>query len=109
MYLVVARGKTQGRELKLEEGENLIGRWDPDTGAFPEIDLESDDLEAKVSRKHAVVICTRGDAAIEDVGSRNGTYLNRGPKLVVGERHRLTHGDEVIVGKTVLRFEIRPE
>lgn len=109
MYLVVLRGNTKGRELQLEDGENLVGRWDPDTGSFPEIDLESDDPEIKISRKHAIIFCRNGQAHIEDVGSRNGTYLNRGPKLVVGERHSLSHGDEVVVGKTMLRFEVRPD
>ena len=109
MFLVVIRGSTKGREFLLEEGENLIGRWDPDNGSFPEIDLESEDLEVKVSRKHAVVVCERGVAQLEDIGSRNGTYVNRGAKLAVGERVLLNDGDEIVVGKTMLRYEVRAD
>src|SRR5271166_5453942 len=53
--LVIARGGRQGHEFPLEAGNNLIGRWDPETGSFPEVDLEQDDPEAKISRKHALI------------------------------------------------------
>lgn len=109
MYLLVVRGSTKGKQFELEPGENLIGRWDPDNGSFPEIDLESDDSETKVSRKHAIVVCENGTAFLEDIGSRNGTYLNRGARLNEGERQQLTHGDEIVVGKVILRFEVRAD
>jgi pSer/pThr/pTyr-binding forkhead associated (FHA) protein len=105
MQLVIVRGEGQGRIFKLEEGSNLIGRWDPDSGSFPEIDLEKEDLEAKISRKHAVIECKGGVVTVEDVGSRNGTFINRGPRLDPGVKHSLKIGDEVIVGKTFLRLE----
>ncbi|MBX7137396.1 MAG: FHA domain-containing protein [Oligoflexia bacterium] len=105
MRLVVLRGSGQGKAFQLEQGSNLIGRWDPDSGAFPEIDLEEEDPEAKVSRKHAVIECTGEMVTIEDLGSRNGTYLNRDQKLEPGRQYDLKVGDELIVGKTFLRFE----
>lgn len=107
MYLVVVRGGSKGKQFELEPGENLIGRWDPDNGSFPEIDLESDDSETKVSRKHAIIICQDGFAYLEDIGSRNGTYLNRGARLNPGERQELNNGDEIVVGKVMLRYEVR--
>lgn len=106
MRLVVYKAGSRGREYILQEGNNLVGRWDPDAGAFPEIDLESEDEEAKVSRKHAVIE-RRGDTlTIEDLGSLNGTFINRGPRLKTGTQYPLQPGDEVIVGKTFLRLEI---
>jgi len=106
MRLVIVRGDGQGRTFKLEEGSNLIGRWDPDSGAFPEIDLEKEDLEAKISRKHAVVERKGKVVSVEDVGSRNGTFINRGPRLETGVKHELKPGDEIIVGKTFLKLEV---
>lgn len=105
MRLVIVRGEGEGRVFKLEQGSNLIGRWDPDSGAFPEIDLEKEDVEAKISRKHAVVECKGSNVSVEDVGSRNGTFINRGPRLETGVKHDLKIGDEIIVGKTFLRLE----
>ena len=106
MRLVVWRGGIRGREYHIQEGNNLIGRWDPDAGAFPEIDLESEDEEAKVSRKHAVIERRGEKASIEDLGSLNGTYINRGSRLKPSTQYTLSPGDEVIVGKTFLRFEV---
>lgn len=105
MNLVIIRGEGQGKSFVVEEGSNLIGRWDPDAGAFPEIDLEKEDIEAKVSRKHAVVE-RKGDAVtVEDVGSRNGTFINRGPRLESGVKYPLKVGDELIVGKIFLQLQ----
>jgi len=44
--------------------------------------------------------------SIEDLGSTNGTYVNRGRRLLPGNAQPLNDGDEVIVGKTFLRFHI---
>jgi pSer/pThr/pTyr-binding forkhead associated (FHA) protein len=43
---------------------------------------------------------------IEDLGSTNGTFINRGRRLLPGDRQPLRDGDEIIVGKTFLRFHI---
>ena len=45
--LQVVRGGRKGQEFPLEDGNNLVGRWDPETGAFPEVDLDQDDPEAE--------------------------------------------------------------
>lgn len=105
MHLVIIRGEGTGRTFPLEEGSNLVGRWDPDTGAFPEIDLEKEDVEAKISRKHAVIERKGNQLTIEDVGSRNGTFINRGPRLEAGVKYDIKPGDEIVVGKTFLRLE----
>ena len=108
VYLTISRGETAGKVFLLQPGANLIGRWDPDCGAFPEVDLEIHDPEAKVSRRHAVVTLEGGKIEIEDIGSMNGTFINRGKRLVQGVRHELFHNDEVVIGKTFLSLSVEP-
>jgi hypothetical protein len=106
--LAIIRGGRRGQEFELEAGNNLIGRWDPDTGSFPEVDLDADDPEAKVSRKHALIRIDGGKITVEDIGSLNGTYVNRQPRLQPGSPAELKDGDEVIIGKTFLKLTVSP-
>jgi pSer/pThr/pTyr-binding forkhead associated (FHA) protein len=46
---------------------------------------------------------------VEDLGSTNGTFVNRGRRLLPGSPQVLTDGDEIIVGKTFLRFKIKQD
>lgn len=102
--LVIERGGTPGTEFLLINDESTIGRWDADNGIFPDIDLDTHDDDAKVSRRHARIRRNNGSYFIEDLGSTNGTYVNRGRRLLPGNTQLLKDGDEVIVGKTFLRF-----
>ena len=103
--MVISRGGTVGKEFPLERAaETHIGRWDPDGGSFPEIDLTGDDPEAKISRKHARIFIQDGAYYVEDLGSLNGTYVNRGSRLLPGSPERLKNGDEVVMGKTFFKF-----
>jgi hypothetical protein len=104
--LVIHRGRSVGKEFPLCEEESHIGRWDADGGIFPDVDLDSDDPEAKVSRRHARITRRAGQYYIEDLGSTNGTFVNRGRRLLPGDRQNLRDGDEVIVGKTFLKFHV---
>jgi hypothetical protein len=104
--LVIERGNSAGKQFPLNHPESNIGRWDADGGVFPDVDLDSDDPEAKVSRRHARISVRDGQYAIEDLGSTNGTFVNRGRRLKPGESHLLKDGDEIIVGKTFLRFRL---
>ena len=106
--LSVVRGGRKGQEFPLEDGNNLIGRWDPETGSFPEVDLDADDPEAKISRKHALIRIDAGKITIEDIGSLNGTYVNRQPRLSPGSPAEIKSGDEVIIGKTFLKLVVEP-
>jgi len=106
--LSVVRGGRKGQEFPLEDGNNLIGRWDPETGSFPEVDLDADDPEAKISRKHALLRIDGGKITIEDIGSLNGTYVNRQPRLSPGSPAEIKSGDEVIIGKTFLKLVVEP-
>jgi FHA domain len=106
--LSILRGGRKGQEFELEAGKNFVGRWDPDTGSFPEVDLDADDPEAKISRRHALVIIEGGKITVEDIGSLNGTYVNRQPRLAPGTPVELKNGDEIIIGKTFLKLVVDP-
>jgi DNA-binding winged helix-turn-helix (wHTH) protein len=82
------------RDIQLAEGENLIGR-DPASTVW----LDS----PRVSRHHSRIVLTGGDAILEDLDSKNGTYL-RGARLV--EPARLQHGDVIQVGLFPLTFRV---
>jgi hypothetical protein len=102
--LIIQRGGKVGKEFPITGTESLIGRWDADGGIFPDIDLDQDDPEAKVSRRHARIQFLNNQYLIEDLGSTNGTFINRGPRLLPGAKQPLNNGDEIIVGKTFLKF-----
>jgi pSer/pThr/pTyr-binding forkhead associated (FHA) protein len=104
--LVIEKGRSTGKQFMLSDVEAHIGRWDADGGVFPDVDLDTDDPEAKVSRRHARITLTNGQYFLEDLGSTNGTFINRGKRLPPGQRQALCDGDEIIVGKTFLRFHI---
>jgi FHA domain len=102
--LIIQRGGKVGKEFPITGAEALIGRWDADGGIFPDVDLDQDDPEAKVSRRHARIQFLNNQYLIEDLGSTNGTFVNRGPRLAAGAKQSLKNGDEIIVGKTFLKF-----
>lgn len=54
-----------------------------------------------VSGRHARIVFNDGEAWIEDLNSTNGTYINN--RLI--SRQMLNHNDELVVGKTRVRFE----
>ena len=103
--LTILRGGTVGKVFPLQVGDNLIGRWDPDSGSFPEVDMEHDDPEARISRKHALIRVS-DKITIEDIGSLNGTFVNRGRRLEPGSPAEVKDGDEIIVGKTFFKVSV---
>lgn len=105
-WLVIERGRSLGKKFTLGSVESQIGRWDADGGIFPDVDLDADDPEAKVSRRHARITLREGKYFLEDLGSTNGTFVNRGKRLLPGQLQPLQDGDEIIVGKTFLRFHV---
>ena len=104
--LSIERGNAANTEFPLTAEESNIGRWDADNGIFPDVDLDAYDPDSKVSRKHARIIRRNGAYFIEDLGSTNGTFVNRGRRLLPGTPQVLNSGDEIIVGKTFLRFQV---
>jgi len=84
-------------EFSLAQGTNLIGRT---ADSVVLID------RTEVSRCHARIVVEGTAATLEDLGSKNGTYLN-------GQRIRqptmLTDGDEIWIGRSVARFRFVAE
>ena len=44
--LTINRGRSAGKDFPVHEDEAYIGRWDADSGIFPDVDLDADDPEA---------------------------------------------------------------
>ena len=80
------------REIALQEGENILGR---DKDAVAWIDYPS------VSRHHARILISGGEAVLEDLGSRNGTMLG-GQRIT--SRRTLSDGDKILIGSARLTF-----
>jgi hypothetical protein len=89
--IVRSGGGRAGESFALDEGPTTIGR-------SPECAIFLDDVT--VSRKHAVFVQENDGYAVRDVGSLNGTYVNR--ELV--DHAALRTGDEVQIGKFRLVF-----
>lgn len=104
--LVVFVAGHAGKEFSLGKAEMLIGRWDAARGIFPDVDLDEVDSETKVSRRHARIFKQNNQYWIEDLGSLNGTIINRQHRLQRGQPYLLKDGDEIIVGKTFLKFSL---
>jgi len=82
----------------------VIGREDPVSGVFPDIDLDPHGgHEAGVGRRHAQLILQGAQLYIEDLDSVNGTVVNK-QKLAPRQPHLLNHGDELRFGKMVLMY-----
>ena len=82
------------RQVKLAEGENLIGR-------APDADIWLD--APGVSRNHARITLANQRATIEDLASKNGTFIS-------GERvttpRLLNDGDQIRLGSVVVTFRV---
>ena len=84
--------------------EVIIGREDPVSGVFPDIDLtDHGGDEGGVSRRHARTFLQGNQVFIEDLNSTNYTYVNQ-QRLSPGQPHPLADGDEVRLGRVKLTF-----
>jgi serine/threonine-protein kinase len=108
--LIVLGTSDMVKPFTIDKESVLIGRTDPHTRIFPDIDLTMYDPETKVSRKHAMIYRQGEQFVIEDLGSVNGTIINspHGGSVRLNARtpRALTGGDEVKVGSTVLKFMV---
>jgi hypothetical protein len=80
------------REIPLPEGTHIAGRAD---------DAVVKIASPKVSRQHARIVVTPNEATIEDLGSKNGTFV-LGVRLE--NRRVLADGDEILIGPVLLTF-----
>jgi hypothetical protein len=97
-----------GREMELPLTKEVnIGRLDPPSSSFPEVDLTSDGaLKKGVSRWHAKIIRHGNEVLVEDRGSINGTFLNR-KRLAPYSPQALKSGDELRLGDLILRVSFQ--
>ena len=93
--LVVKRGPNAGSRFLLDRSTTSAGR-------HPDSDIFLDDVT--VSRRHAEFRRDAGEFVVVDVGSLNGTYVNREPV----DTAVLANGDEVQIGKFRLVFLTGP-
>jgi pSer/pThr/pTyr-binding forkhead associated (FHA) protein len=93
--LVVKRGPNAGSRFLLDRSTTSAGR-------HPDSDIFLDDVT--VSRRHAEFRREGGEFVVVDVGSLNGTYVNREPV----DTAVLANGDEVQIGKFRLVFLTGP-
>ncbi|MCS4489379.1 FHA domain-containing protein [Corynebacterium sp. ES2794-CONJ1] len=89
--LIVKRGPNAGARFLLDQETTTAGR-------HPESDIFLDDVT--VSRRHAEFRTHDGVFEVVDLGSLNGTYLNREPR----NSAVLSSGDEIQIGKFRLVF-----
>ena len=82
------------RQIALVEGENILGRA-PDASIW--IDAQG------VSRRHARITLDGHDVRIEDLGSKNGTFIRGRP---VTRPTSLADGDQIRLGTVVITFRI---
>jgi hypothetical protein len=102
--LVITQTGRVGQEYGITKDAVNVGRLDPDGGVWPDIDLTQDDPGSQVSRKHARIFFKDDKYFIEDLGSTNGTFINKGSRLAPGVPQELKSGDEIIMGRTFLSF-----
>ena len=86
----------ESRQIALSEGENILGR-----GQDASIWIDA----PGVSRHHARIVLQGSSAAVEDLGSKNGTYVG-GHRITASSA--LTDGDQIRLGSVVITFRIPP-
>ncbi|HEX9967211.1 MAG TPA: FHA domain-containing protein [Solirubrobacterales bacterium] len=89
--VIRAGGGRAGESFTIAEDRVSIGR-SPDAGVFLD--------DVTVSRNHALLVRRRDSLYIDDLGSLNGTYVNR--RRI--ESHPLSDGDEIQIGKYKLSY-----
>src|SRR5205823_110662 len=94
--LLVKRGPGAGSRFVLSQDVTSAGR-------HPDSDIFLDDVT--VSRRHADIVRKQAGFAVRDVGSLNGTYVNR--ERIDAERP-LTNGDELQIGRFKLVYLSAP-
>jgi pSer/pThr/pTyr-binding forkhead associated (FHA) protein len=84
-----------------------MGRLDPASNIFPEVDLTSDGgVEKGVSRRHARILKRGAKIYVEDLGSSNGTFVN-GQKLSPYFPEALTNGDNLRLGGLEIEVSLK--
>lgn len=94
--LTVLQGGEPGRRYELEGERWVLGR-------SPECDVVLD--VAAISRRHVILTEETGGFFVQDLGSRNGTYIN---SQRVVDRAPLRHGDQMLICDLLFEFDNPP-
>ena len=94
--LLVKSGFYEGLEIPLEARQVVIGR-----GRRADIVL----AEPTISREHAMFGWNSDGWYVQDLGSTNGSFANGSPF----DRHRLKHGDEIMMGRLAVEVTLPPD
>jgi len=92
-HLTITEGPERGRQFPLTVRTTTLGRGRRNSIVFQ---------DAKVSRRHAEIRLQDGDFVLQDLNSRNGTFVN---DQQISTPVSLEPGDQIRVGDTVLRFD----
>jgi pSer/pThr/pTyr-binding forkhead associated (FHA) protein len=91
-YLKAISGSNTGHVWELKEPRCVLGR-------HPDCDIPVDQLDA--SRHHAQIVAVGSDFFIEDLHSRNGTFVNRER---LAKRRQLRDGDSIRISEMIVDF-----
>ncbi len=90
----IVKGETPGMVLPLQTGRTVVGR-------HPTCHIVLDN--AAVSRHHAQILESHGLYFLEDLRSRNGTFLNGEP---LSTRAELSDGDQIRICDVIMSFQV---
>jgi diguanylate cyclase (GGDEF)-like protein len=95
--LIMIKGDFIGQVYELTNDVTMIGRTD-------DVDLVVSDIS--ISRRHAMIVNRTEGFHVSDLGSTNGTFLNKEP---VAFPTRLVEGDKVALGEVTFKFSYQDE
>lgn len=100
---------SSGRHISLPViGELALGRFDPNVGVPPDVDLTFEDQGINlISRRHARIIGEDGGHIVEDLGSRDGVFLNE-TQILNGPSPQLAAGDRIQLGSIEFQYDKIP-
>lgn len=104
-FLDIQQGEQVVQRIAIAENKLIVGRADPRRGIIPEIDLTPFDPSNTVSRQHAQIHLEQNGFLIEDLNSRNKTYLGE-VTLTPHKRELLQNGDIVSFGSVKAIFRL---
>ncbi len=107
---LLTTGEFDSTVFSLDKESNIVGRRDPMSNIFPEVDLSKFDPQTKISRRHARIWREGNNFMVEDLGSSNGTILmpavHDTMRLLPHQPQVLTNGDKIKVGDTTMSFMV---
>jgi hypothetical protein len=103
--LVIYQSKQPVYTHPIATDETLLGRFDPVSGSYPELDLTPYDADARVSRKHAYIYRQNNEFFLYPV-SNAGTQLNQ-TLVDMGAKAKLANGDVIILASALaMKFHV---